>query len=77
MILDQMVDVLVEFIEKIYQLYRSGELTETDYAKLTANKLLFIENHIDQIKKFELKYRCESLLAINGYNLQGSTTLLH
>lgn len=77
MILDQMVDVLVEFIEKMYDLYRTGELTLRDYDNLTSNKIHFLENHLDEIKIMALKSRCETILAVNSNKTHIADIILH
>lgn len=77
MILDQMVDVLVEFIEKCNEMYRKGNLTLKDYDELTAHKISFLEKHLNDIKIRTLRSRCESLLLSPAVRTFRNDMILH
>ena len=73
MTLDETIDLTLEFVEWVYKLYCSGELTFNDYSELTYTKLHFIEAQINKVDNYSLKARCEKVLEnnTNWFNTQG------
>lgn len=75
--LEQMVGVVVEFIEQVCELYETGDLSLADYKLLTSNKINFIESHLFEISPYTLRTRCENILETNSSRLLGQSILLH